>query len=122
MLLNGICEWDDESYSVDPEEHACAQVALNLLWSCRTDRAVALAGRSGVGVAGVREPRSPHCSLRACCFGLVGQTGQQRLLAAAGWELQVSGGRLRLPHCSVLACCFGLVGQTGQMRLLAAAG
>ena len=55
-----------------------------LLASCRTDRAAALAGRSGLGVAGVRELCLPRCNLRACCFGLVGQTGQQRLLAAAG--------------------------------------
>ena len=30
VVEHGICEWDDESYSVDPEEHACVQVALNL--------------------------------------------------------------------------------------------
>ena len=30
VVEHGICEWDDESYSVDTEEHACVQVALNL--------------------------------------------------------------------------------------------
>ena len=30
VVEHGICEWGGESYSVDPEEHACVQVALNL--------------------------------------------------------------------------------------------
>ena len=48
-------------------------------------RAQRLRARQRVEVAGVRrELRLPHCSLRACCLGLVGQTGQLRLLAAAG--------------------------------------
>ena len=62
-----------------------------------------------------------HCSLLAGCFGLVGQTGQLRLLAAVGEESRESGRELLL-HCSLLAGCFGPVGRTGQLRLLAAVG
>ena len=79
----GICAcWPQRSRSRGSQEGAALpslQFACLLLGSCRTDRATTLAGRSGVRVAGVRrELGSPHCSLRACCFDLVGHTGQQR--------------------------------------------
>ena len=63
---------------------ASLQFACWLLWSCRADRAAALACRSWGGAAGVRRELLLHCSALAGCFGLVGQTGQLRSLAAVG--------------------------------------